>query len=192
MKRHIITACLYTLITAVLLGIAYPLAITGIARLALPAQASGELIQRNGVLIGSRLIGQSFTGPEYFHSRPSNAGNGYDASASSGSNLGPTSKALVQRITQSVSAETTAEPVPVDLVTASGSGLDPDISPAAAYYQVGRVSGSTGIPEDVLRNLVAAHITQRQFGLLGEPRVNVLELNLALSALSQKKTVPSR
>jgi K+-transporting ATPase ATPase C chain len=192
MKRHIITACLYTLITAVLLGIAYPLAITGIARLALPAQASGELIQRNGVLIGSRLIGQSFTGPEYFHSRPSNAGNGYDASASSGSNLGPTSKALVQRIAQSVSAETTAEPVPVDLVTASGSGLDPDISPAAAYYQVGRVSGSTGIPEDVLRNLVAAHITQRQFGLLGEPRVNVLELNLALNALSGKKTVPSR
>jgi K+-transporting ATPase ATPase C chain len=192
MKRHITTACLYTLITAVLLGIAYPLAITGIARLAFPAQASGELIQRNGVLIGSRLIGQSFTGPEYFHSRPSAAGNGYDASASSGSNLGPTSKALVQRITQSVSAETTAEPVPVDLVTASGSGLDPDISPAAAYYQVGRVSGSTGIPEDVLRNLVAAHITQRQFGLLGEPRVNVLELNLALSALSQKKTVPSR
>jgi K+-transporting ATPase ATPase C chain len=176
----------------VLLGIAYPLAIMGIARLAFPAQTSGELIQTNGVLIGSRLIGQSFTGPEYFHSRPSNAGNGYDASASSGSNLGPTSKALVQRIAQSVSAETTAQPVPVDLVTASGSGLDPDISPAAAYYQVGRVSGSTGIPEDVLRRLVAAHITQRQFGVLGEPRVNVLELNLALNALSQKKTVPSR
>jgi K+-transporting ATPase ATPase C chain len=192
MKRHIITACLYTLITAVLLGIAYPLAITGIARLAFPAQASGELIQTNGVLIGSRLIGQSFTGPEYFHSRPSNAGNGYDATASSGSNLGPTSKVLVQRVAQSVSAETTAQPVPVDLVTASGSGLDPDISPAAAYYQVARVSRSTGIPEDVLRKLVEAHITQRQFGLLGEPRVNVLELNLALHALSQQKTVPSR
>ena len=192
MKRHIITACLYTLITAVLLGIAYPLAITGIARLAFPAQALGELIQTNGVLIGSRLIGQSFTGPEYFHSRPSNAGNGYDATASSGSNLGPTSKALVQRVAQSVSAETTAQPVPVDLVTASGSGLDPDISPAAAYYQVSRVSRSTGIPEDVLRKLVEAHIVQRQFGLLGEPRVNVLELNLALHALSQQKTVPSR
>jgi K+-transporting ATPase ATPase C chain len=192
MKRHIITACLYTLITAVLLGIAYPLAITGIARLAFSAQASGELIQSNGVLIGSRLIGQSFTGPEYFHSRPSNAGNGYDATASSGSNLGPTSKALVQRVAQSVSAETTAQPVPVDLVTASGSGLDPDISPAAAYYQVGRVSRSSGIREDVLRKLVEAHIVQRQFGLLGEPRVNVLELNLALHALSQQKAVPSR
>jgi K+-transporting ATPase ATPase C chain len=192
MKRHIITACLYTLITAVFLGIAYPLAITGIAHAVFPSQASGELVQRNGVLIGSRLIGQPFTGPEYFHSRPSAAGNGYDASASSGSNLGPTSKTLVQRVAQSVSVETTAQPVPVDLVTASGSGLDPDISPAAAYYQVGRVSGSTGIPEDVLRNLVAAHITQRQFGVLGEARVNVLELNLALNALSEKKTVPSR
>lgn len=192
MKRHIITACLYTLITAVLLGIAYPLAIMGVARLAFPAQASGELIQTNGVLIGSRLIGQSFTGPEYFHSRPSSAGNGYDSTASSGSNLGPTSKALVQRITQSVSAETTGQPVPVDLVTASGSGLDPDISPAAAYYQVGRVSHSTGISEDVLRKLVEAHIVQRQFGLLGEPRVNVLELNLAVNALSQQKAVPSR
>jgi potassium-transporting ATPase KdpC subunit len=192
MKRHIITACLYTLITAVFLGIAYPLAITGIAHVVFPSQASGELVQRNGVLIGSRLIGQSFTGAEYFHSRPSAAGNGYDASASSGSNLGPTSKTLVQRVAQSVSAETTAQPVPVDLVTASASGLDPDISPAAAYYQLDRVSRSTGIPEDVLRNLVAAHITQRQFGVLGEARVNVLELNLALNALSEKKTVPSR
>ena len=192
MKRHIITACLYTLITAVFLGIAYPLAITGIAHVAFPSQASGELVQKNGVLVGSRLIGQSFTGPEYFHSRPSNAGSGYDATASSGSNLGPTSKALVQRITQSVSAETTAQPVPVDLVTASGSGLDPDISPAAAYYQVDRVSRSTGIPKDALRKLVAEHITQRQFGVLGEARVNVLELNLALRALNPKKPDASR
>jgi potassium-transporting ATPase KdpC subunit len=187
MKRHIITACLYTAITAVLLGLAYPLVVTGIAHIAFPAQASGELVRKEGVLIGSRLIGQPFTGPGYFHSRPSAAGNGYDASASSGSNLGPTSNALVQRIAQSVSAETTTQPVPVDLVMASGSGLDPDISPAAAYYQVGRVSRSIGIPEDALRKLVAAHITQRQFGILGEPRVNVLELNLALSALTQKK-----
>jgi potassium-transporting ATPase KdpC subunit len=193
MKRHIITACLYTAITAVLLGIAYPLVITGIAHIAFPAQASGELVRKDGVLIGSRLIGQPFTGPRYFHSRPSAAGSGYDASASSGSNLGPTSKALVQRIAQSVTAEAAAtRPVPVDLVTASGSGLDPDISPAAAYYQVGRVSSTTGIPEDVLRKLVAAHITQRQFGLLGEPRVNVLELNLALNALGEKKPDASR
>jgi K+-transporting ATPase ATPase C chain len=190
MKRHIITACLYTAITAVLLGIGYPLVITGIAHIAFPAQASGKLVRQDGVLIGSRLIGQPFTGPGYFHSRPSAAGSGYDASASSGSNLGPTSKTLVQRIAQSVSAEATTQPVPVDLVTASGSGLDPDISPAAAYYQVGRVSRSTGIPEDVLRQLVAAHITQRQFGVLGEPRVNVLELNLSLKTLTQKANAP--
>jgi K+-transporting ATPase ATPase C chain len=192
MKRHIITACLYTAITAVLLGIAYPLVITGIAHIAFPAQASGEFVRKDGALIGSRLIGQPFTGPGSFHSRPSAAGGGYDASASSGSNLGPTSKALVQRIAQSVTAEATTKPVPVDLVTASGSGLDPDISPAAAYYQVGRVSRSTGIPEDALRKLVAAHITQRQLGVLGEPRVNVLELNLALNALSEKKPDASR
>jgi potassium-transporting ATPase KdpC subunit len=192
MKRHIITACLYTAITAVLLGLAYPLVVTGIAHIAFPAQTSGELVRKDSVLIGSRLIGQPFTGPGYFHSRPSAAGNGYDASASSGSNLGPTSNALVQRIAQSVSAETTTQPVPVDLVMASGSGLDPDISPAAAYYQVGRVSRSIGIPEDALRKLVAAHIMQRQFGILGEPRVNVLELNLALNALGEKKPDTSR
>jgi K+-transporting ATPase ATPase C chain len=186
MKRHLITACLYTAITAVLLGIAYPLLITGIARVAFPRQASGELVWRNGVLVGSRLIGQPFTGARYFHSRPSAAGAGYDASASSGSNLGPTSKALFERVAQSVSNETTQGPVPVDLVTASGSGLDPDISPAAAYYQLPRVSSATGVPEETLRKLVAAHITQRQLGLLGEPRVNVLELNLALDTLSRK------
>jgi K+-transporting ATPase ATPase C chain len=188
MKRHLITACLYTAITAVLLGVAYPLAITGIARVVFPAQASGELVWRNGVLVGSRLIGQPFSGAHYFHSRPSAAGSGYDASASSGSNLGPTSKALVERIAQSVGSETTKKPVPVDLVTASGSGLDPDISPAAAYYQVERVSSATGVSEETLRKLVAAHITQRQLGLLGEPRVNVLELNLALDSLGQSKS----
>jgi potassium-transporting ATPase KdpC subunit len=192
MKRHIITACLYTAITAVLLGIAYPLVITGIAHIAFPAQASGQLIRSNGALIGSRLIGQPFTGPGYFHSRPSMAGSGYDASASSGSNLGPTSSALAQRIAHSVSAEAATQPVPVDLVTASGSGLDPDISPAAAFYQVGRVSRETGIPEDALRKLVSAHITQRQFGVLGEPRVNVLELDLRLKALREEKPGASR
>jgi K+-transporting ATPase ATPase C chain len=187
MKRYLITACLYTAVTALLLGVVYPLAITGIAHLVFPAQASGQLVLRNGAAVGSRLIGQPFTGPRYFHSRPSAAGGGYDASASSGSNLAPTSKALVSRVTQSVSSETTKGPGPVDLVTASGSGLDPDISPAAAYYQVSRVSSTTGIPEEALRTMVAAHTTARQFGLLGEPRVNVLELNLALDALSSSK-----
>jgi potassium-transporting ATPase KdpC subunit len=186
MKRHLVTAGLYTAITAVLLGIAYPLAITGIAHVLFPRQSSGDLVLRNGVPVGSRLIGQPFSGARYFHSRPSAAGAGYDASASSGSNLGPTSKALVERITQSVTSETTREPVPVDLVTASGSGLDPDISPAAAYYQVQRVSSARSIPEETVRQLVAAHITQRQFGLLGEPRLNVLELNLALDTLQSE------
>jgi potassium-transporting ATPase KdpC subunit len=185
MKRHVITACLYTAITAIVLGIAYPLFIAGIARLAFPAQVSGELLWQNGVLVGSRLIGQPFSGPRYFHSRPSAAGNGYDAAASSGSNLGPTNKALVERIAHSVNSERTEGPAPVDLVTASGSGLDPDISPAAAFYQVHRVSDSTGVPEEKLRKLVAAHITPRQLGLLGEPRVNVLELNLDLDRLSR-------
>jgi K+-transporting ATPase ATPase C chain len=188
MKRHLITACLYTAITAVVLGIAYPLLITGIAGAVLPARASGELVWRNGVVVGSRLIGQPFSGPRYFHSRPSAAGSGYDASASSGSNLGPTSKALVDRIAQGVDSERTEGPVPVDLVTASGSGLDPDISPAAALYQVHRVSSATGVPEETLRRLIAAHTTPRQLGLLGEPRVNVLELNLDLDTLSKSKS----
>ncbi len=191
MKRHLITACLYTAITAVLLGIVYPLVITGIAHLVFPRQAAGGLVQKNGVLIGSRLIGQPFTGSGYFHSRPSAAGNGYDASASSGSNLGPTSKALMQRIGHDVSSEQAAGSIPVDLVTASGSGLDPDISPAAAYYQVSRVSRATGVAEDTLHALIAAHITGRTLGLLGEPRINVLELNLALNALKKKSSAPS-
>jgi K+-transporting ATPase ATPase C chain len=188
MKKHLITACLYTAITAVLLGIVYPLIVTGIAHFVFPAQASGELLRKDGALIGSKLIGQPFTGPSYFHSRPSAAGSGYDASASSGSNLGPTSKALVQRINQSVSAEKTTAPIPVDLVTTSGSGLDPDISPAAAYYQVHRVAVQRGLPEDTLQKLIAGHITQRQFGLLGEPRVNVLELNFDLDALNRQSS----
>jgi K+-transporting ATPase ATPase C chain len=184
MKQHMRTAILYALFTGLLLGLGYPLLITAIAHVLFPRQAAGELIVRNGTLVGSRLIGQPFTGPAYFHSRPSAAGSGYDATASSGSNLAPTNHALIDRISQSVAAENQSPgDVPVDLVTASGSGLDPDISPAAAYYQVSRIAQQRHLPESVVRNLVSARITPRQFGLLGEARVNVLELNLALDAL---------
>ena len=183
MKKHLVTACLYTVVTAVALGIVYPLFVTGLARLAFRDKANGQLITQNGDLVGSRLIGQPFTGAGFFHSRPSAAGTGYDASSSSGSNLGPTSKALVARVAANVTAESAAGPVPIDLVTASGSGLDPDISPAAALYQVPRVAKERHMPEASLRGLVSSQITPRQFGLLGEPRVNVLELNLALSGV---------
>jgi K+-transporting ATPase ATPase C chain len=183
MKKHIVTACLYTVITAVVLGLIYPLLIAGVARLVFRDKADGQLIVQNGQAVGSRLIGQAFTGAGYFHSRPSAAGPGYDAASSSGSNLGPTSKALVDRVNASVAAEGNGEPVPVDLVTASGSGLDPDISPAAALYQVARVARERGLPEAKVRDLVMAHVEPRQFGLLGEPKVNVLELNLALKTV---------
>lgn len=180
MKKHIITGCLYTAVTSLLLGVLYPLCVTGIAHFAFHDKANGELIARNGEIVGSRLIGQAFTGAGFFHSRPSAAGTGYDAAASSGSNLAPTSKALVDRITSSVAVEGTGSPVPVDLVTASGSGLDPDITPAAALYQVPRVARERHLAEESVRELVLEHVTPRQFGLLGEPRVNLLELNLAL------------
>jgi len=183
MKKHIITACLYTAITAVLLGVVYPLLITGLAHLAFPAKANGSLITRNGEVIGSHLIGQPFTGPTYFHSRPSAAGTGYDAANSSGSNLAPTSKALIDRVAASVSTEAATTPVPVDLVTTSASGLDPDITPAAALYQVPRLASVRGLPQATVRQLVISHIKPRQLGLLGEPTVNVLDLNLALDQL---------
>ena len=183
MKRHVVTACLYTVVTALVLGVLYPLLIAGISRLAFHDKADGELIHKDGAIVGSRLIGQSFTGADFFHSRPSAAGTGYDASASSGSNLAPTSKALSDRVAASVAAESAGAAVPVDLVTASGSGLDPDITPAAALYQVSRVARARNLSEDSVRELVLEHITPRQFGLLGEPRVNVLELNLALLSL---------
>jgi K+-transporting ATPase ATPase C chain len=190
MKKHLVTAMLYTVVTAVLLGVVYPLAVTGLARLMFPKQAEGELITRDGQVIGSKLIGQAFTGPEYFHSRPSSAGSGYDASASGGSNLASTSQALVSRTSASVTAEQAGAPVPVDLVTASASGLDPDISPAAALYQVPRVAAERKMTTAAVEELVRQHVTPRQFGLLGEPRVNVLELNLALNASAG--TVPAR
>ena len=185
MKKHIVTASLYTIVTAILLGIVYPLAITGISRLLFHDKSDGQLIVRNGEVVGSRLLGQPFTGPGYFHSRPSNAGTGYDAANSSGSNLAPTSKALMERVQSSTTAEAGQGPVPIDLVTASGSGLDPDLTPAAALYQISRVAKERHMSEDAVRGLVEAHVTARQFGLLGEPRVNVLELNLALAGASR-------
>lgn len=187
MKKHIITSLLYTVVTAVLLGIVYPLAVTAIAHIAFPKQADGSLISRNGTLVGSHLIGQNFSGPGYFWSRPSAAGNGYDASNSGGSNYAATNTALATRVAASVQTlnpKGTNPAVPIDLATASASGLDPDISPAAAYYQVARVASERHISEDASRSLVSSHITTRQFGLLGEPRVNVLELNLDLDKLA--------
>jgi len=188
MKKHIVTSVLYTVITAVILGIGYPLVVTGLARVLFPKQANGSLIYRaDGTLVGSRLIGQPFDGPGYFWSRPSAAGNGYDAGNSGGSNYAPTNAALVTRVNGTVQAlnpKGTNAPVPIDLATASASGLDPDISPAAAYYQVSRVASERHVGEDAVRNLVTAHVTPRQFGLLGEPRVNVLELNLDLDKLA--------
>jgi len=183
MKKLIVTSVLYTVITAVALGIVYPLVVTGLAHALFPKQAEGSLIERNGVLVGSHLIGQPFDGPGYFWSRPSAAGTGYDASNSGGSNYAPTNAALATRVAgtvQTLNPKGTSGPVPIDLATASASGLDPDISPAAAMYQVTRVAAERHVSEDSVRSLVAAHVTPRQFGLLGEPRVNVLELNLDL------------
>lgn len=188
MKNLLWTAVLYTFVSAILLGIGYPLAVTAIARLAFPAKAEGQLILRNGEVVGSALIGQPFTGPRYFHSRPSAAGTGYDASASSGSNLAQTNKALIDRVSASVTAESNGAPVPVDLVTASGSGLDPDITPAAALYQVSRVASERHLPAEQVKQLVESAITPRQFGLLGEPRINVLALNLNLDGLAAPST----
>lgn len=186
--KLILTACLYTIVTAALLGIAYPLAITAVAQLTMSEKANGQLIVRHGQIIGSAIIGQSFTGPDYFHSRPSAAGAGYDATSSSGSNYAPTNKALIDLVAASVKSESNGIPVPIDLVTTSASGLDPDISPAAALYQAPRIALVRHMSEAEVKNLIAQHIQPRQFGLLGEPRVNVLALNLALSQTSSATT----
>ena len=187
MKKNLLISIWMTLATTVLLGIIYPLVVTGLAQLLFPRQANGELIRASGKLQGSTLIGQPFTAPGYFHSRPSNAGAaGYDASNSSGSNLAPTNKALLDRVSASVAAARVENPnaaIPVDLVTASGSGLDPDISPAAAEFQIARVARERGLSERDVRAIVSRHTVGRQFGFLGEPRVNVLELNLDLDAV---------
>src|SRR5271154_2977906 len=178
----------YTLITTLLLGIIYPLLVTAFAHVALRKQAGGELITRDGTVIGSQLIGQNFTSDKYFHSRPSAAGNGYDASNSSGSNYAQSNQKLVTRIQGDVakaSVDNPSQPVPIDLVTASGSGLDPDITPAAALYQVHRVAQARKLSDEQVTRLVKEHTTPRQFGFLGEPRVNVLELNLALDDLAK-------
>jgi len=183
MKRNLVTAILMTLATTILLGILYPLAVTAIARLIFPDEANGQLIDVHGKIVGSRIIGQAFVSPGYFHSRPSNAGNGYDAANSNGSQLGPTNQKLIDRVkgdTAALQAENPGSPVPIDLVTQSASGLDPDITPAAAAFQMPRVAKARGISEQQLRLLVAKHTENRQWGFLGEPRVHVLELNLDL------------
>jgi K+-transporting ATPase ATPase C chain len=182
------TSIRFTLVTAVLFGLGYPLLVTGVAGLIFPRKAAGSLILKDGTVIGSELLAQSFTADRYFHPRPSAAGNGYDATASGGSNLAQSNKSLVDRIQGSIdklAAENPGKPVPIDLVTTSASGLDPDITPDAAWFQAPRVAKARGIGEDRIRQLIAQDTTTRQFGLLGEPRVNVLALNLDLDKLSK-------
>jgi K+-transporting ATPase ATPase C chain len=186
LRKHIYPAFLITIVLTVLLGIIYPLVLTGLSQVLFKDKAEGSLITRDGKVIGSRLIGQSFTGAGYFHSRPSAAGAGYDATASNGTNLGPTSSQLFETNVKSAATAAQADnpdlPIPVDLVTSSASGLDPHISPAAAEFQVARVAKAREISEDEVKRLVREHTEGRDLGILGEPRVNVLELNLALDS----------
>jgi len=185
MKRNLISAILMTVVTTILLGVVYPLVVTGLAQVIFPGKANGQLIVRDGKLIGSRIIAQPFTGAGYFHPRESAAGNGYEANNSGGTNLGPTNQKLLDRVKQDVAAaqsENPTQPVPADYVTTSASGLDPDITPANADFQAPRVAKERGIGKEQLSALVHQHTEGRQFQLLGEPRVNVLELNLDLDA----------
>jgi potassium-transporting ATPase KdpC subunit len=187
MKQNLKIAILMTLATTVLLGIIYPLVVTGLAQVMFHDKANGQLIRRHGEIVGSRIIGQAFAAPGYLHSRPSAAGNGYDAANSGGTNLAPTNQKLIDRVNADVArlqAENPAQPVPIDLVTTSASGLDPDITPAAADFQVPRLAHERGLGEDQVRQIIAHHTYGRQLGFLGEPRVNVLEVNLALDDVS--------
>jgi len=190
--KQLMIAIRATIVLTLLTGLAYPLLVTGLAKVLFPHQASGSLVQADGKTVGSELIGQSFTKPEYFHGRPSATGDKpYDGMNSGGSNLGPTNQALVDRVGADVKKfrdenPTYTGPVPADMVTASGSGLDPNISPAAAEAQVTRVAKTRGMSEDAVRRLVAANTADRQFGILGEPRVNVLQLNLALDRAGKR------
>jgi K+-transporting ATPase ATPase C chain len=187
MRRHIITAVLYTIVTTIIFGVIYPYIVTGFAQIFFKDKANGQLIHQHGELVGSRILGQTFSGPVYFHSRPSAAGNGYDAANSSGSNYAPTNKKLIDRVANDVATAQADHPnadVPVDLVTASGSGLDPNITPAAAEFQVDRIAHERHLTVATVHQLVAKHTLNRQFGFLGEPRVNVLELNLDLDSIA--------
>jgi potassium-transporting ATPase KdpC subunit len=189
MGRAFIVAVRMTVVTVVITGVLYPLSVWAVSNLAFPSQAGGSLVSVNGSVVGSRLIAQGFTSSKYFHPRPSAAGAGYDATASSASNLGPTNKQLISAVETRVAEVVASNPgavagrIPVDMLTASGSGLDPDISPDNAYLQVARVASARSLPEATVRDLVASHVVGRAFGIFGEPRVNVLELNLALDAV---------
>ena len=183
MKQNLKIAILMTIVTTVLLGVIYPLVVTGLAQVMFHDKANGQLLTRDGTIIGSRIIGQGFSGPGYLHSRPSAAGNGYDAANSNGSQYGPTNQKLIDRVNADVArlqAENPSQPIPVDLVTASASGLDPDITPAAAEFQVPRLARERSVTVQQVRDVIRHHTQGRQLGFLGEPRVNVLEVNLEL------------
>lgn len=187
MKQSLKIAILMTLVTTVLLGIIYPLVVTGLAQVLFHDKANGQLISRSGEVVGSRIIGQGFSGAGYLHSRPSAAGNGYDAANSGGSQYGPTNQKLIDRVNGDVARlqkENPGQPVPIDLVTTSASGLDPDITPAGAEFQVPRIARERGLGEEQVREIIRRHTEGRQLGFLGEPRVNVLEVNLALDDAS--------